>query len=329
MSRLRTLVTVALPSMLAGGLIFNAAFSRAASPSDSPGWASSATLVAQADPPKAPKAPTRPVPPAPPAPPARMGGVPPLPPVPPPDGGISVTIHDGKVSVTGVADMARTQLKTARDSIAKSNMPEDMKKKVLARLDKAQASMDKRLANIKNATPEEIEEQMETMGEEIAASMDGLDDEMEEMGQKMAEDAQKNMNFQFKFTHDDDDDDMPSAPTLDSDDDDLRDAIGDLKDLAVTPQQRDQIVKLRADSDKTVATSKKQIDDLSEKLHTALGDKKTTDADITRMVDQISAEEAKVRKARIIAWAQARRVLDAAQQKKVDDAAKKSAKKTK
>jgi hypothetical protein len=317
MTRLRTLFTVALPSMLAGGLIFNAAFSRAASPSDSPGWASSSTLIAQADPPKPPRPPTR------------MNGVPPVPPAPPADAGISVTIHDGKVSVTGVADMARTQLKTARDSISKSNMPEDMKKKVLARLDKAQAAMDKRLANIKNATPEEIEEQMEAMGEEIAASMDGLDDEMEEMGQKMAEDAQKNMNFKFKFTHDDDDDDdMPSPPTLDSDDDDLRDAIGDLKDLAVTPQQRDQIVKLRTDSDKTVATSKKQIDDLSEKLHTALGDKKTSDADITRMVDQISAEEGKVRKARILAWAQARRLLDAAQQKKVDDAAAK-AKKTK
>ncbi|HEY4055622.1 MAG TPA: hypothetical protein VGM39_03400 [Kofleriaceae bacterium] len=328
MTRLRTLFTVALPSMLAGGLIFNAAFSRAASPSDS-GWASSATLVAQADPPKAPHAPHAPTPPLPPAPPVRMGGVPPVPPVPPPDGGISVTIHDGKVSISGVADMARAQMKTARDNIQKSSMPEDMKKKVLARLDKAQAAMDKRLANIKNATPDELEEQMEAMGDEISASMEGLDDEMEEMGQKMAEDAQKNMKFNFKFTHDDDDDDdMPSAPTLDSDDDDLRDAIGDLKDLAVTPQQRDQIVKLRADSDKTVATSKKQIDDLSDKLHTALGDKKTTDADITRMVDQISAEEAKVRKARIIAWAQARRLLDAAQQKKVDDAAKK-AKKTK
>lgn len=320
MSRLRTLFTVALPSLLAGGLIFNAAFSRAASPSDSPSWASSSTLIAQADPPKPPKAPARSVPPAPSAPPA---------PPAPPDGGISVTIHDGKVSVTGVADMARAQMKSARDSISASTMPEDMKKKVLARLDKAQASMDKRLANIKNATPEEIEEQMEAMGEEIAGSMEGLDDEMEEMGQKMAEQAQKNMNFNFKFTHDDDDDDLPSAPTLDNDDDDLRDAIGNLKDLAVTPQQRDQIVKLRADSDKTVATSKKQIDDLSEKLHTALGDKKTSDADITRMVDQISAEEAKVRKARIIAWAQARRLLDAAQQKKVDDAAKKSAKKTK
>ena len=50
------------------------------------------------------------------------------------------------------------------------------------------------------------------------------------------------------------------------------------------------------------------------------------DAEITRLVDQISAQEAVIRKSRILAWAQARRVLDDGQRKKIEDAAKKKTK---
>jgi hypothetical protein len=113
---------------------------------------------------------------------------------------------------------------------------------------------------------------------------------------------------------------------IDVDDSDLKDAIQDLKDVALKPAQRDAIGKLRADSDKTVAVAKKQLDDLSSKLHTALGNPATSDADIAKYVDQISAQEAAIRKARILAWVNARRVLDDAQRKKIEDAAKKKTK---
>ena len=61
-------------------------------------------------------------------------------------------------------------------------------------------------------------------------------------------------------------------------------------------------------------------------LRAALGNPATSDADITRLVDQISAQEAVIRKARILAWAQARRVLDDGQRKKIEDASKKKTK---
>lgn len=95
--------------------------------------------------------------------------------------------------------------------------------------------------------------------------------------------------------------------------------------MALKPDQKDKINKLRSDSDNSVRAAKKQMDDLSQKLQTALGNPAVTDAEIGRLVDQISAQEATIRKARIQAWAQARRVLDDAQRKRVEDAAKKKA----
>jgi len=42
---------------------------------------------------------------------------------------------------------------------------------------------------------------------------------------------------------------------------------------------------------------------------------------VSRLIDQVSAQEAVIRKARIMAWVKARRELDVTQQKKVQDAA--------
>ena len=93
--------------------------------------------------------------------------------------------------------------------------------------------------------------------------------------------------------------------------------------MALKPDQKAKINKLRSDSDKAVGTAKKQMDDLSQKLQAALGKPDVTDAEIGRLVDQISAQEATIRKSRIQAWAQARRELSEEQRKRVEDAAKK------
>jgi Spy/CpxP family protein refolding chaperone len=103
----------------------------------------------------------------------------------------------------------------------------------------------------------------------------------------------------------------------------MKEAIKDLGDLALKPAQRDAITKLRKDSDKTVAEAKRQLDQLAGKLHDSLGNKTVTDAEVAKYVDQISAQEAVIRKARLIAWVNARRVLDDAQRKRVEDAANK------
>lgn len=332
----RRLLATILPSMIAGGLLFGSAFGHAASGDPAFGfWPAASDVTAPGRvPPTPPAPPAKPVPPTPggpvtsPTPPA-----PPKPPKPP-----QVPSVGGGIQLDGIKDMVLGQLDSVRRSLKNNpNIPKDVRDKLTARLDTVRASIDKRLSNIKLTDLSKLEEEMEKMAEEIEDAMEGLDDEMEKLGDKLGKDIAKQIGkdvgnnlgkikLDFDFDFDDDDDNVPMTPDIDADDDDMKDAISDLKDLALDPGQRTQITKLRTDSDKTVATAKKQLDDLSTKLRTALENPATPDADVARLVDQISAQEAVIRKARILAWAQARRVLDDGQRKKVEDAAKKTTK---
>jgi Spy/CpxP family protein refolding chaperone len=325
MSRIRTFVTLMLPSMIAGGLVFGAAFSHAAS-SDSDGfWPNpQPVVVAQADPPKPPG--PGPLPPRPP-----RGPMPPKPPHKPGVGsGFGVSIDNGTIQLTGVREMVKAQLAAARARVAADpRIPADVKKSILARMDKVGATVDKRLTNLKLTDLDKLGDEMEKMGEELEEAFEGFEEDFEKLGDKLGKDLKIDLS-KMHFDHDDDDFDIPSAPDVgDADDSDMRDAINDLKDLALDRQQRDQITKLRAESDAKVAVAKKQIAESSEKLRVALGNPSTSDADIGKLVDQISGHEATMRKARITAWAQARRLLDTAQRKKVEDAAAKVKVKTK
>lgn len=340
MTRLRTLMTVVLPSMLAGGLLFHSAFGNAATGDNVLAFwpaASDATSPSRRVPP----------PPPPPAPPSPPAGAPraPLPPKPPRAGaGVSVQLQNGKVQIDGIKDLVTGQLDHARKALRDNKaIPKDVRDKVLARLDKASATVNKRLANIDLSDLDRLEEEMEKMGEELEAAMEGLDDELEKLGERLAKDFGKDFEKKFEkdfaknfgklswqWGHDDEDDndDVVMAPDIDIDvgDDDLQDALSDLKDLALKPAQRDAINKLRTDSDRTVSTAKKQLDTLSGQLRTALDNPTTTDAEVSRLIDQVSAQEAVIRKARIVAWVQARRVLDAGQQQKIQGAAGKRGK---
>jgi Spy/CpxP family protein refolding chaperone len=313
-SRIKTFATLVMPSVLAGGLLFHSVFGQA-QPTTTP------------TPPTPPTAPTPRTPPTPPVPPNLPSGV-------------SVSINNGKVQVTGIDKMVRQQIDNARKSIKdNTSIPKDVRDKVLARLDKVSAVIDKKLAKLaKGADFDDLEAEMEEMGKEIEEAMEGLEDEMEDLAEKYGKDVAKQLgNIDIDIDLDDlvdldnmfgdDLDTIPMSPDLADDDNDMRDAITDLKDLALDKAQRDQITKIRTDSDKEVATAKTKLDDLSKKLETALGDPKTSDADISKYVDQISAQEAAVRKARLLGWHKARRVLSTAQQKQVQDAAKKTKKK--
>lgn len=335
MSRIRTLFTVVVPSLLAGGLIFGSAFGHASVGRDEliGYWPAASDVTATGAAKQVP-------PPAPPAPPKG----PPAPPKPPKHGagsGVSVSIDNGTIKIDGVKGMVAGQLDAVRDSLRNNPaIPKDVRDKVLERLDKVRTSVDKRLSHLDVSDPDKLGEEMDKMGEEIDKAMEGFDKDMEKWGDKfgkdLAKDLTKNLghlgNLNIHIGDDDDDDDdtagVPMAPDvdIDADDSDLRDAIQDLKDVALKPAQRDAIGKLRADSDRTVAAARKQLDDLSDKLHTALGNPATTDVQIATYVDQISAQEAAIRKARLLAWANARRVLDDAQRKKIEDAAKKKTK---
>ena len=317
MSRIQRLFSIVVPSMLAGGLIFNSALGQASAGRDeSFGFWPAASDVAAPTPPRTPPAP--PTAPAPPAPPVKRGG----------SGGgsgVSVSITNGKVQIDGLHDLVLSRIDAARDSIKNNQqIPKDVRDKVLVRIDKVRAAVDKRLANLKITDMDQLESEMEKMGEEIEQAMEGLDKDFDKLGKNL-KGWGKNVTVNISGDDDDDkDDDIGSidTPDVDADDDDMKDAIKDLRDLALKPDQKDKINKLRTDSDANVRTAKKQMDDLSKKLQTALGNAAVTDAEIGRLVDQISAQEATIRKSRIQAWAQARRVLDQAQRKRIEDAAK-------
>ena len=237
-------------------------------------------------------------------------------------------IQNGNVQIDGLKDLVLGQLDSARDSIKLNpQISKDVRDKVLARLDKVRVSVDKRLSNLSVTNLDQLGAEMEKIGEEVEKAMEGFDDEMEQLGKQLEKDLEIKLGKQsaFQIHIDTDDDDVVMAPGLDLDDDndeDLREAIDDLKDLALKPAQRQAIGKLRTDSDAQVVTAKKQLDDLSTRLEAALANPATADADIARYVDQISAQEAVIRKARLLAWSQARRVLDDTQRAKVQGAVK-------
>jgi hypothetical protein len=311
-------------SMLLGGVLFGSAFSQADSGQRyGNNWPSSdATVVAQADP-------------RPPAPP-RMPGVPrpPRAPAPHSGGGVSVQIHDGKIQIDGINDLVDGAIHDAQDAIKTSGLPGDVRDKLQKRLDKVKDTVKNRLSHLDASNLDQLGDELGKMGDEIGKQMDEFGKEMEKYG--------KGSNFgkgwsghggHFKWDSkdkdkdddDDDDADLPSAPDVD-DADDLDDAVKSLGDLSLKPQQRDQIQKLRADSDRQVAAAKKQLDQASDTLKKQLDNSATSDADIARSIDAVTQQEAAIRKARILAWHSARRVLDDAQRNKVEDAAAKAKK---
>ena len=337
MIRVRTLLTLAIPSLFIGGLLFGNHAGHAAGNGD---------LFA-----------------SPPTPPGGWGPLPPPTPPSPPTapshgrhGGVSVSIHGNKVKITGIADFVAGHLETIRQLLRDNpNIPRDVRDKILARMDRVRGVIDRRLNNLHTGDLDQIGADMDKMGEELERAMEGLDKDLANLDKDFAKNFGKDFEKAFgkhgrkkpprdvwagsdqdddddKAEADDDEDEdkdddkdaVPMVPDVgvDADDDDLRDALGDLKDLALKPSQKEAIVALRTTSDARVATAKQQLDDASRRLETALGDPRTSDADIARYVDQISGHEAAIRKARLLAWVNARRVLDDDQIQRIERAAK-------
>nr|MBA3818312.1 hypothetical protein [Deltaproteobacteria bacterium] len=267
------------------------------------------------------QSPTPPRPPRPPSTPSTPS-TPPHPPRAPHDHrGVSISITNGKLDISGIDHVVREQLEGVRRTLRHNpNLPPQVRDKAIARIDRVQGVLARRLAKLQRTDLDKLDDELEKLGEELEASMEGLEKGLEKG------------SFRFKFELDDKTDDdvvadaIPMSPDLDGDDGDLREAIGDLKDLALKPGQQAQIVKLRSDSDRNVAVAKQQLDDLSQKLEAVLGDPRASDAEIARYVDQISSQEATIRKARILAWVNARRILDDSQRRRIEDAAKQKTK---
>ncbi|MEO6775831.1 MAG: hypothetical protein ABI467_22920 [Kofleriaceae bacterium] len=327
MSRTQTLFTLVFPSMIAGGVLFGSAFGHADSGRDHGDWPSSAaTVVAQADPPPVPRSPMPPMPPMPPTPPRHGHGH-----------GINIQMHDGKLQVDGVNDIVERSIKSAQDAIKSSQLPPDVRDRLQKRLDNVRARVEQRLAHLDANDLDQLGDELGKMGDDIGQEMDEFGKEMEKYGDKMSKDATKNFgkNFgknwaqQWNFGSDDNDHDTDSDHDNDSDQDsdsddqdDVDAAARDLGDLSLRGPQRAQIQKLRADSDRQVAVAKRQLDQASAALQRQLDNVSASDADLARAIDAVSQQEAAIRKARILAWHGARRILDTAQRKQVEDAAR-------
>ncbi|HET9993009.1 MAG TPA: hypothetical protein VFQ65_30950 [Kofleriaceae bacterium] len=344
MSRTRTFFTLVFPSMLAGGVLFGSAFGHADSGRGYGNyWPSSgATVVAQADPRPVPR--PRPAPPAPPAPyaPYATPATPPMPPMPPSPhthggSGFNIQMHGGKIQIDGVNDIVESSIKSAQEAIKNSNLPADVRDKLQKRLDKVRTKVEDRLSHLDASDLDQLGDELGKMGDDIGKEMDEFGKEMEKYGDKMSKDAMKNFgknwgkNWGQHGQHhwkvdvdgdnDNDDEQVDSVPDID-DQEDLDDAVRNLGDLSLKGPQRDQIQRLRADSDRQVAAAKRQLDQASEALSRELDNANTSDAEISRAIDAVTQQEAVIRKARILAWHGARRVLDDAQRHKVEDAAR-------
>jgi hypothetical protein len=314
-------------------------------------------VVAQADPRSRSRPWGPPVPPVPPAPGAYP--VPPMPPMPPmpPRGhvrsrshghGMSVSIHDGKIEIDGIEELVQDQLERVGEALdSVPDMPPDVRVRIKDRVKSVRDKLGARLGKLKSMDLDKLGPEMERMGDDLERDMEGLDKDLEQLGinvgkdfaEKFGKDFAKDFARSFAPSRHDrdnsddgdddatdhDDDDRPGV-TLDDDmvdPSDMRAAIAGLKGMMLGEDQKAQLAKLRRESEQQISDAKRDLETLSNRLHDALGDAGASEADIARQIDQISAKEATIRKARILAWVRVRSLLDKDQRTKVEAAARK------
>jgi Spy/CpxP family protein refolding chaperone len=94
----------------------------------------------------------------------------------------------------------------------------------------------------------------------------------------------------------------------------------DLDDLGLASDQLDQLREIFDDSRGVIDPAREALDEASNELRDALEDADTDESDIGRLVDAVSAQEAKIRKAEILAWVKSRHLLDDKQRTRVEKA---------
>lgn len=267
-------------ALLAGGLVFGGALTRA-----------------EGNGPPAPPVP--PVPAVHPAPPA-----PPAPPMPP--------------RAQAIKQRVDAQLQRARAQLAHQNLPPKLRDKLEKRLAELQDKLDQRLGHLDLDDLDDLD----GLGDEIGDVMDDFGSDMDDWGQQYGKQVRQQVQQQVrqqlqqalgKLDDDDGDDDSGDAA------DDAAD-VRDLGDLSLSAAQRADLAKVRADSAQQVATAERALAHASEALHQTLENQAATDAQIGQAIDDVSHQEAAIRRARILAWVHARRLLDASQRAKLEHA---------
>jgi hypothetical protein len=307
------LLTTIIPSLLAGGLLFGSALTEAQ-----------------------PAPPTAPTPPTPPTAPMVK---PPKPPKPPKPAKPDISIH---LDLDNLDNMVDEQIQHALEAIGSDpHIPQHVRDAVKKRLEKVRVKVKSRLAKVNPSDLEELGEELGRMGEEIGEEMEQFGEEMEKFGKQFEKQFdkkfEKQLEKQLKLKHwsqksghqpvvidlgdSDDEDDLDSVTDFD-DMDDLSDALKDLSSLKLDQQQRAALKQLRADSDAKVARAKVDLDRASEALQRLLEDTNVDPRQIAQSIDNVTRLEADIRKARILAWVTARKLLDNSQRQKVEAAAR-------
>ncbi len=237
------------------------------------------------------------------------------------------------------AEVARARAEIAADT----SMPADVRTAVLARMDKVTAVISRRIAKLNVIDLMNLDTQLEGLGAEIEQSMAGLEQEIKVFEKKYGRSFGKAMqasksHFNFHFGNDEDDDDdndnvndatvdMSVAAGLDADE--LKDAVDDITDMGINANQRTQLSALRLAEQATTNAARERMRQASVGLRAELAKPSADITLVNRFIDQISAEEATIRKAQLKALVAAKTMLTPAQQKKVQDAAAKAKGKTK
>ena len=293
--------TTILPSLLAGGLLFGSALT-GAQPAPPPAPPAAPRAPVAPKPPKAPKAP-------------------------------KADIH---IDLGDINQLVDEQIKNALEAIGNNpNIPPHVREAMKSRLEKVRVKVKHRIAKIAPNDLEQMGEELGKIGEEIGEEMEQFGNDME----KWSKEFEKKMEKQMKgkkvmvwkgqddanvTVHiDDDDDDMPGMDDMDGmDDGDLDDAIKDMGSLKLDANQRAKLKGFRVESETKVAAAKQQLDVASENLRKQLENDNANEAEITRAIDTVSRLESDIRKARILAWVKARKLLDNSQRQQVERAAR-------
>ena len=264
-----------------------------------------------------------------------------------PDVGDAALAGAISIAIRGARTVVDEKLAESRAQIAsEQNIPPAVKAAVLRRLDEAKRMADQRMANFHASSMDDFGAQMDAIGNDIGAMMEGLGADMDKLAPQLehlgSELGDGKRGFSFHFSHDDDDDnadnnDPPEPPEPAEADDDSDSEVGnaptsvpsigntpgsmsvnvdhydvtmDPAALKLKPAQRDALRLVLADEQHIVEPASARLEIESRHLQDTLAAKVVDEAAAARFVDAMSAEEATIRRAKVAAWAKAKKILD-------------------
>ena len=260
--------------------------------------------------------------------------------------------HPGKVQIPAdVRAQVEADMQRARADIDRALAEIEHNPHIPAHL---KGKLKVKLGKLRDADLDDLIEmagEMEEFGREMEAWGDELSEEIEQEVEQALRDSKleykfkaKGKDFDFDFDFDDDDDDdadddafdpwqgtaptaprgpgrtgrMPAPPPIiDFGDTDFALDV-DIDDLQLTSGQRAELKRIHGAEQAATAPAERRIDQLSRELRGELESDDTTDAEINRLVDEISHQESVVRKARLSSLVKTRKLLTNAQRSKVD-----------